>query len=66
VINFLPGDGKPVSKVALSHQDFAGLHFTGSTATFNWFWKEIAQNLVRSSVRVVSEVNSMADGDVSI
>ena len=32
VVNLVTGDGVAVSDVALSHPDFAGLHFTGSTA----------------------------------
>ena len=39
VINMLPGDGLDVSKVALSHRDLAGIHFTGSTPTFHHLWK---------------------------
>ena len=35
VINFLPGDPVAISNAALSHRDFAGLHFTGSTTVFN-------------------------------
>ena len=32
VINMVPGDGIPVSEVALADRDLAGIHFTGSTA----------------------------------
>ena len=38
VINMLPGDGIDVSKVALTHRDLAGIHFTGSTPTFQHLW----------------------------
>ncbi|MDN5762883.1 MAG: L-glutamate gamma-semialdehyde dehydrogenase [Microlunatus sp.] len=57
VINLLPGDGVAVSDVALSHPDFAGLHFTGSTATFQHLWKSIGDNLTRyrSYPRIVGE-----------
>jgi 1-pyrroline-5-carboxylate dehydrogenase len=34
VINMITGDGRAVSEVALVHPDLAGIHFTGSTATF--------------------------------
>ncbi len=38
VINMLPGDGLAVSEVALAHPDLAGIHFTGSTPTFQHLW----------------------------
>jgi 1-pyrroline-5-carboxylate dehydrogenase len=45
VMNFLPGHGADVSDVAFADEQFAGLHFTGSTATFNKLWKTVAGNL---------------------
>ena len=39
VINLVTGDGQAVSEVALADPDFAGLHFTGSTATFHHLWR---------------------------
>src|SRR5919107_791545 len=38
VINMLPGDGLEVSDVVLNHPDLAGIHFTGSTPTFQKLW----------------------------
>ena len=57
VINLVTGDGAAVSSVALSDQDFAGLHFTGSTKTFKLLWRTIADNLdhYRSYPRIVGE-----------
>ena len=57
VINLLPGDGIAVSDVALRHPDFAGLHFTGSTATFQHLWRSIGEHLTdyRSYPRIVGE-----------
>jgi 1-pyrroline-5-carboxylate dehydrogenase len=57
VINMLPGDGLEVSEVLLSHPDLAGIHFTGSTATFQRLWREVAVNLstYRSYPRIVGE-----------
>ena len=57
VINLLPGTGPEVSSVALAHEDFAGLHFTGSTATFQLLWRTIGENLsrYRSYPRIVGE-----------
>ncbi len=57
VINFVPGSGEEITKAALSNPDFAGLHFTGSTATFQGLWQEIgtALPLLRSYPRIVGE-----------
>jgi len=57
VINFLPGGGAEITEVALANPDFAGLHFTGSTATFQGLWKEISDSLpsLRSYPRIVGE-----------
>jgi 1-pyrroline-5-carboxylate dehydrogenase len=49
VINFLPGDAAAISSVALQHKDLAGIHFTGSTATFNHIWQTVGQNVNRYS-----------------
>ena len=45
VINFLPGSGAIISKVATSSHWFAGIHFTGSTGTFKTLWKQSVENL---------------------
>jgi 1-pyrroline-5-carboxylate dehydrogenase len=57
VINMLPGDGIEVSKVALAHPDLAGIHFTGSTATFQHLWRTVGENIAsyRSYPRIVGE-----------
>ncbi len=57
VINMLPGDGIDVSKVALAHPDLAGIHFTGSTPTFQHLWGEVGRNIAsyRSYPRIVGE-----------
>jgi 1-pyrroline-5-carboxylate dehydrogenase len=47
VINMLPGDGVEVSDVALVHPDFAGIHFTGSTKTFQHLWQSVGANISR-------------------
>jgi 1-pyrroline-5-carboxylate dehydrogenase len=47
VINLLPGDGVAVSDVALSHPDLAGIHFTGSTKTFQHLWQTVGENIAR-------------------
>jgi 1-pyrroline-5-carboxylate dehydrogenase len=44
VINMITVDGPVAGEVVFSHRDFAGLHFTGSTAVFKHLWKEIGSN----------------------
>ncbi len=57
VINMLPGDGIEVSDVVMNHPDLAGIHFTGSTPTFQHLWSEVGRNLTnyRSYPRIVGE-----------
>jgi 1-pyrroline-5-carboxylate dehydrogenase len=57
VINMLPGDGLEVSEVALQHEDLAGIHFTGSTATFQHLWQTVGSRIqhYRSYPRLVGE-----------
>jgi 1-pyrroline-5-carboxylate dehydrogenase len=57
VINMVTGHGREVSDVALSHPEFAGLHFTGSTAVFQGLWRTIGENLTsyRHYPRIVGE-----------
>ncbi|MFF5291359.1 L-glutamate gamma-semialdehyde dehydrogenase [Paractinoplanes globisporus] len=57
VINMVTGDGLAVSEVALADPDLAGIHFTGSTATFRTLWREVGANLdrFRSYPRLVGE-----------
>jgi 1-pyrroline-5-carboxylate dehydrogenase len=57
VINMLPGDGLAVSEVVLTHPHLAGIHFTGSTATFQHLWRTVGENITgyRSYPRIVGE-----------
>jgi 1-pyrroline-5-carboxylate dehydrogenase len=57
VINMLPGDGLDVSAVALKHPDLAGIHFTGSTPTFQHLWATVGENITkyRGYPRIVGE-----------
>ncbi len=45
VINMVTGDGQAVSRVALPHPDLAGIHFTGSTGTFQHLWRSVGENV---------------------
>jgi 1-pyrroline-5-carboxylate dehydrogenase len=57
VINLVTGDGQAVSQVALPHPDLAGIHFTGSTGTFQHLWRTVGENIARyrNYPRVVGE-----------
>ena len=57
VINFLPGRGATIGDPAFASPHLAGLHFTGSTATFQHMWRTIGQNIsnYRSYPRIVGE-----------
>ena len=45
VVNFVPGRGSTIGNPAIAHPDFAGVHFTGSTAVFQGMWKSIGENI---------------------
>jgi 1-pyrroline-5-carboxylate dehydrogenase len=57
VINMVTGDGQAVSRVALAHPDLAGIHFTGSTPTFQHLWRTVGENITgyRGYPRIVGE-----------
>jgi 1-pyrroline-5-carboxylate dehydrogenase len=57
VINMVTGTGQAVSEVAIPDPDLAGIHFTGSTATFGHLWDSVARNLraYRAYPRLVGE-----------
>jgi len=57
VINFVPGPGSLISNKVLKHRDLAGIHFTGSNATFNSLWKQVSENLAiyKSYPKLVGE-----------
>jgi 1-pyrroline-5-carboxylate dehydrogenase len=45
VINMVTGDGLAVSRTALPDPRLAGIHFTGSTATFHKLWRTVGENV---------------------
>ena len=57
VIQFMPGRGSTVEQSVLTHPHFAGLHFTGSTETFDRIHHVVSENLNRyiSYPRLVGE-----------
>ncbi|MEZ4408008.1 MAG: L-glutamate gamma-semialdehyde dehydrogenase [Polyangiales bacterium] len=59
VINVVYGDPAAMVDRALSHRDFAGLHFTGSTAVFRRLWAtagaRVGEGVYRTYPRLVGE-----------
>jgi 1-pyrroline-5-carboxylate dehydrogenase len=57
VINLVYVGGVEAGEVIFKHPDFAGIHFTGSTATFQTIWKTIGNNIstYKSYPRIVGE-----------
>ena len=57
VINLIYPTGPDAADVIFSHPDFAGIHFTGSTAVFQNIWKTIGNNihLYKTYPRIVGE-----------
>lgn len=57
VINMVLADPAETANTCISHPDFAGLHFTGSTHVFKHLWKQIGNNvdIHKTYPRVVGE-----------
>ncbi len=57
VINMVLTDGAETAETVFSHPNFAGVHFTGSTAVFQNIWKSIGNNInkYRSYPKIVGE-----------
>jgi 1-pyrroline-5-carboxylate dehydrogenase len=76
VINLVYADGPELGDIVFNHPEFAGIHFTGSTAVFNNIWKIIGGNVgkYKSYPRIVGEtggkdfvlVHREADVDVVV
>ncbi len=57
VINLVPGPGGSIGNPAMNNPNLAGVHFTGSTATFQTMWRTIGGNIqqYKSYPRIVGE-----------
>ncbi|OZC02772.1 L-glutamate gamma-semialdehyde dehydrogenase [Rubricoccus marinus] len=57
VIQMLPGEGADVGDPVIASEHLAGLHFTGSTKTFQHLWHTVGSNLdhYRTYPRIVGE-----------
>ncbi|MFT7679873.1 MAG: 1-pyrroline-5-carboxylate dehydrogenase [Planctomycetota bacterium] len=45
VINFVPGSGSRIGGITMADRRLAGVHFTGSTATFQTIWRTVAEHI---------------------
>jgi 1-pyrroline-5-carboxylate dehydrogenase len=57
VINMVNAEPQMMTEEILSHADFAGVHFTGSTTVFKGIWSQIGQNIntYKTYPRIVGE-----------
>ena len=57
VINMIFADPAMTADLILSHPDFSGIHFTGSTGVFQSIWKKIGDNIhnYKTYPRIVGE-----------
>ena len=57
VINFIPGPGSLVGPLVMDSEHLAGVHFTGSSPTFQNMWGTVGKNIerYRSYPRIVGE-----------
>ena len=57
VINFVPGSGKEIGNIILKNKNLAGVHFTGSSQTFQNIFSKIGSNInnYKNYPRVVGE-----------
>jgi len=57
VVNLVHGPGPEIGEAALAHEDLAGIHFTGSTSTFEWMWRQTGEHIstYRNFPRLVGE-----------
>jgi len=57
VVNFVPSRGAEIGKICCESKHLAGIHFTGSTRTFQSLWKSVGENIANyvSYPRLVGE-----------
>jgi 1-pyrroline-5-carboxylate dehydrogenase len=57
VINMVTARGADIGELVLKNENLAGIHFTGSTATFHTMWQTVGANIARykSYPRIVGE-----------
>jgi 1-pyrroline-5-carboxylate dehydrogenase len=57
VINMVTGSSSEIGRLVFNSSDLAGVHFTGSTAVFQWMWQTVGANIkkYKSYPRLVGE-----------
>ncbi len=57
VINMVTGSATKITEAVITHPDFGGLHFTGSTDVFQYLWKRMGENIpnYKAYPRIVGE-----------
>ena len=57
VINMVTGDPSRIGEIALNHNELSGVHFTGSTGTFDHIWRKVGANIsnYKNYPRIVGE-----------
>jgi len=57
VINMVTARGADIGELVLKNENLAGIHFTGSTATFQTMWRTVGENIAKykSYPRIVGE-----------
>lgn len=56
VIQFVPGDAEEVTQAVLDHPQFAGLHYTGSTAVFRKLYGKIATGVADAKYKAYPRI----------
>ncbi|KAH8700214.1 delta-1-pyrroline-5-carboxylate dehydrogenase [Talaromyces proteolyticus] len=62
VVQFVPGDAEEVTNVALSHRDFAGLNFIGSSDVFRSIYAKIGEGIGKKTYREFPRVVGETSG----
>jgi 1-pyrroline-5-carboxylate dehydrogenase len=62
VIQFVTGDPETITDVALSHRDFAGLNFIGSSDVFRSLYGKIGEGVAKRSYREFPRVVAETSG----
>lgn len=62
VVQFVTGDPETITDVALSHRDFAGLNFIGSSDVFRSLYGKIGEGIAKKSYREFPRVVAETSG----
>ncbi|KAL4983353.1 Aldehyde/histidinol dehydrogenase [Aspergillus falconensis] len=62
VVQFVPGDAEEITDIALSHRDFAGLNFIGSSDIFRSIYAKIGEGIGKKTYREFPRVVGETSG----